>query len=40
VSRILEDQAINENGFYYARLCIGGVWKYILLDDHLGYLNG
>ncbi|CAD8160299.1 unnamed protein product [Paramecium octaurelia] len=40
ITRILEDQVINEFGFYYARLCIGGVWKYILVDDLLGYFKG
>ncbi|CAD8150043.1 unnamed protein product [Paramecium octaurelia] len=40
ITKILEDQVINEFGFYYARLCIGGVWKYILVDDLLGYFKG
>ncbi|CAD8080140.1 unnamed protein product [Paramecium sonneborni] len=40
ITRIMEDQIINQFGFYYARLCIAGVWKYILVDDLLGYFKG
>ena len=35
IKRLIESQKINENGFYYVRLNINGVWRYISVDESL-----
>lgn len=40
IKRLIEDQKVNKNGFYYVRLNINGVWRYISVDDYLPYSNG
>ena len=35
IKRLIEDQKINRNGFYYVRLNINGVWRYVVVDDSL-----
>lgn len=36
---MIENQKINENGFYYVRLNINGVWRYFFVDDNLPELD-
>lgn len=33
ILRLFEDQTINEYGCYYVRLCVDGIWRYIVVDD-------
>ena len=40
IKRLIEDQKANANGFYYVRLNINGVWRYIAVDNKLPYSNG
>lgn len=40
IKRIIENQKTNSNGFYYVRLNINGVWRYIAVDDNLPERNG
>lgn len=40
IKRLIENQKTNPNGFYYVRLNINGVWRYIAVDDNLPELNG
>ena len=35
IKKLIEDQKFNSNGFYYVRLNINGVWRYIVVDDAL-----
>jgi hypothetical protein len=35
IKRIIESQQYNANGFYYVRLNVNGVWRYIAVDDFL-----
>lgn len=37
ISRLVEDQKINKDGFYYVRLYIDGVWRYEVVDDFLAF---
>jgi hypothetical protein len=37
---LIEDQKVNSNGFYYVRLNINGVWRYIAVDNKLPASNG
>lgn len=37
IKRLIEDQKANSNGFYYIRLNINGVWRYIAVDNKLPY---
>lgn len=34
---MIEDQKVNANGFYYVRLNINGVWRYIAVDNKLPF---
>jgi hypothetical protein len=40
IKRLIESQQFNQNGFYYVRLNINGVWRYISVDDFLPIING
>lgn len=40
MKRVIESQQYNPNGFYYVRLNINGVWRYIAVDDFLPTLDG
>lgn len=40
MKRLIENQSFNSNGFYYVRLNINGVWRYISVDHNLPELNG
>lgn len=33
ILRLFEGQTINELGCYYVRLCVDGIWRYIVIDD-------
>lgn len=33
ILRLFEDQDINEQGCYFVRLCVDGIWRYIVVDD-------
>lgn len=33
IERLFEDQDINDQGCYYVRLCVDGIWRFILVDD-------
>ena len=35
VKRIIEDQKVSQDGFYMVRVNIGGVWRYIFVDDYI-----
>lgn len=37
---MIEDQKVNGNGFYYVRLNINGVWRYIAVDNKLPFSDG
>ena len=37
---MIEDQKANANGFYYVRLNINGVWRYIAVDNKLPFAAG
>lgn len=37
ISRLLEQQRVNKDGYYYVRLCVDGVWRYSLVDDFLPF---
>lgn len=39
IKRLIEDQKTNLNGFYYVRLNINGIWRYIAVDNHLPFSN-
>jgi hypothetical protein len=34
---LIEDQRVNKDGYYYVRLCVDGVWRYVLVDDWLPF---
>jgi len=40
IKRLIENQKVNSNGFYYVRLNINGVWRYIAVDDSLPEQDG
>jgi hypothetical protein len=40
IKRLIEDQKANSHGFYYVRLNINGVWRYVSVDNKLPYANG
>ena len=31
---------VNKHGAYYVRLCFGGQWKMVLIDDSLPFIGG
>jgi len=33
ILRAFENQVINEQACYYVRLCVDGIWRYIMIDD-------
>ena len=33
ILRLFEDQDINDQGCYFVRLCVDGIWRYIVVDD-------
>lgn len=39
IKKLIENQTMNKNGFYYVRLNIASVWRYIIVDDHLPELE-
>ena len=40
IKRLIENQKTNENGCYYVRINVNGVWRYIPVDDNLPELDG
>ena len=40
IKRLIENQKVNSNGFYYIRLNINGVWRYYAVDENLPELDG
>lgn len=34
ILRLFEDQVINDPGCYYVRVCVDGIWRYIMIDDY------
>lgn len=34
ILRLFEDQTINEHNCYYVRVCVDGIWRYIVIDDY------
>lgn len=40
MKRLIENQKLNPYGFYYVRLNINGVWRYISVDHNLPELDG
>ncbi len=38
--RLIEDQKANSNGFYLIRLFINSVWRYVVVDSALPFLEG
>lgn len=39
IKRLIENQKANENGSYYVRINVNGVWRYISVDDNLPELD-
>lgn len=37
---MIENQKINPNGFYYVRINVNGVWRYVAVDHNLPEQNG
>lgn len=37
---MIENQKVNVNGFYFVRINVNGVWRYVAVDDKLPELNG
>jgi hypothetical protein len=35
IKRLIEEQALNETGFYYVRINLNGVWRYIVIDHNI-----
>lgn len=40
IKRLIENQKVNENGCYYVRINVNGVWRYVAVDDSLPSLDG
>ena len=37
---MIENQIINEDGFYYVRIFLNAVWRYVVVDDSIPILGG
>ena len=35
IKRIIEDQSVNSDGFYFVRVNQNAVWRYICVDDYI-----
>lgn len=35
IKRLIEEQALTETGFYYVRINVNGVWRYIAVDHSI-----
>jgi hypothetical protein len=35
VANLIENQVLHENALYYVRICLDGVWKYIVVDEFI-----
>ncbi len=36
IIRLFEDQnEINDKGIYFVKLCIDGIWRYVIIDDYI-----
>lgn len=39
IKRLIEEQTVTENGFYYVRINVNGVWRYIAVDHNIPVHN-
>lgn len=39
IEKIFENQRYSRHGIYYVRLNHGGIWKYVIVDDHIPVKN-
>lgn len=35
IEKIFEDQTFNEIGIYLVRICVEGIWRYVIVDDYI-----
>lgn len=35
IKRLIEEQSYTETGFYYVRINVNGVWRYVIVDQYI-----
>ena len=40
IKRLIENQKVNDNGCYFVRINVNGVWRYVPVDDSLPEMDG
>ena len=40
IKKIIEDQKFNIDGFYFIRIFLNSVWRYVMIDDNVPLLKG